>query len=414
MKKIIVFFALIIFKNAIAQTTPIVYINFVSHNEPADTLDKQYGLNKMNTKVLQLASIIQSKNAAWNLQTCDGYAIGALTYQGKNSNVFKTLATTYSVNIEIDPRYKVSFPRNSSNWNIADTYHILDSLGANPTQTLGGFVVNTSSVTVAPIDWFPYQDTIIGKTYNKIKWKSNLMWGAGSYRPHTSDINDWGIFKPDTVSYTTTQESFLKHNPNRKLWYIGNGCQPIYALDSNEDENMILDNLRSFLNDIENNVVPQNKFYVYSITINQSGFGPTLYNKISKICDTVNAWGTNKIQWKKLSEKFALFEDWQISSGLDYSQWLCGQTSENNTSTSLQNSTNTSLMQIFPNPVSDLCNVSFSDSNVHDITLTNVLGNVILNEKNVQHQSSINLKEVPMGIYFITVDNYITSKIFKQ
>jgi len=102
--------------------------------------------NLTNPKVIQLADIIDSKGASWNLETCEGYPTAALNIQGVNSNVFKTLVSgSYADNIEIDPRPKTSFP---NFFNIADTYHLLDTLGANPTHTVGGFVYATSDQQV--------------------------------------------------------------------------------------------------------------------------------------------------------------------------------------------------------------------------------------------------------------------------
>lgn len=49
------------------SSAPPVYINFVSHNEPGDTLDDSAHYIAMKTKVLTLASIIDSNNAAWKV-----------------------------------------------------------------------------------------------------------------------------------------------------------------------------------------------------------------------------------------------------------------------------------------------------------------------------------------------------------
>lgn len=157
---------LLISIGSVFSQAPKVYINFVSHNEPNENLQAPLPFNIMVTKVLQLASIIDNKGASWNLQTCDGFAKGALDFQGANSNIFKTLKQPpYNDNLEIDPRNKQTlYPT------IADLYHTLDSLGASPTTTLGGFIYSSTTSTLP--DWFEYQDTIIPTT--------SMTMGSGS------------------------------------------------------------------------------------------------------------------------------------------------------------------------------------------------------------------------------------------
>jgi len=390
--------------------TPVVYINFVSHNEPNENLHTNLNYQAMKTKVLQLATIIDSKGASWNLQTCDGFARGAYNNEVNPilSNVFKTLTTTpYADNIEIDPRPKTS---DTILYNIADTWHYLDTLGCNPTQTVGGFLYYTQNQTAQPIDWWKFQDTITAKSFPWEKWKANLMWGAGSYMPHTNDLNDYGIWKPNAVSYTATLDSFYVHNPNNTVWYIGNGCQPINSLDSIEDINDILNPLRSFIDSVQTGLLPQNKFYVYSVTINQREFGSTLFQKISQFCDTINTWGTAKVQWKKLTEKFSLFQSWQTTSGLQYSQWNCGQSPVTGI---LESEMTNSYPILYPNPSNGIYQINFSDNHTHHIEIRNMIGQVIFSE-NMLPDESIDISNYDSGFFICSIDGNKILKLIKQ
>jgi len=383
--------------NAQAQTHPVVYINFTSHNEQADNLQNPLNYNVMKTKVIQLAGIMNSKGAAWNLETCDGFPKGAVAAESNyiTSSVFKTITSgVYADNIEIDPRPKVI---DTNTFNIADTYRLLDTMGCNPTATLGGFVYASANQSQQQIDWFRYQDTIVGKQYPWVKWKANLMWGAGSFPPHTNDLNDWGIWKPDMVSYTTTEASFRVHNPNNTVWYVGNGCQPIYALDSLEDYQQILNPLRSFIDSLQHDLLPQNRFYVYSITINQSQFGPTLFSKISAVCDSINNWGTTKVQWANLSEKFDLFQAWQSTSGETSSMWNCNQSWLDVVEDAIR------IVSIYPNPAIDELTVTLSDASQHSYALLDALGHEVQSGK-VQGKSTIDIGNLNCGMYFIRID----------
>lgn len=121
---------------ATAQPPPL-YIHIVSHNEPTDTLQQPARYARAKANALQLAAIVDAKNAKWNLQTSDGFVFGARQDQSTSgTNIFSTLsAPPYDDNIEIDPRSK-NFPGR----NIADQWYLLDSLGAHPTTTVGGFI----------------------------------------------------------------------------------------------------------------------------------------------------------------------------------------------------------------------------------------------------------------------------------
>lgn len=405
MKKALLSILTILYSSLMFAQAPIVYINIVSHNEPGDNLQNTLKFNTMNTKVLQLAAIVDTKGAKWNLETCDGYPTGAFNFQTVNSNIFKTLTTApYADNIEIDPRPKVV---DTATMNIADTYRLLDTLGCNPTTTLGGFVYATTNQSTAPIDWFKYQKTITGKKYPWKTWKANLMWGAGSYLPHTNDLNDYGIWKPDTVSYSATEANFYRHNANRAVWFIGNGCQPIFALDSTENEQTIITTIKNFVSQVQSGAVPQNKFYVLSVVINQSHFGPTLFQKVSTICDSVNSWDTTKIQWKKLTEKFSLFQSWQTSSNLQYSQWLCDQTLD------IEDINAEDGFNIYPNPTNENFAVKFEDKKQHTVQIYDMIGNLILSNQ-VADTWVYDISKYSNGIYFIKVDNVTSKKIIRR
>jgi len=389
---------------------PVVYINFVSHNEPNENLHTNLNYQVMKAKVLQLASIIDLKGASWNLETCDGFARGAWNNEVNPllSNVFKTITSgTYSDNIEIDPRPKTS---DTLLYNIADTWHYLDTLGCFPTETVGGFLYATQNVSAQAIDWWQFQDTIIAKSFPWEKWKANIMWGAGSYTPHTNDLNDYGIWKPSAVSYTATFDSFYVHNPYNTVWYMGNGCQPIQSLDSLESIHDILNPLRDFIDSIQNGLLPQNKFYVFSVTINQREFGPMLFQKIGDLCDTINNWGASKIIWKRLSEKFTLFQNWQFSSGQQYSQWNCGQSPATGIS---ETNNNTGIYTIYPNPANGLYSFEFSDKKVHLIEVFDVFGKLVL-KKEIVTQDKVDLSFVSPGLYFLRVDKTGNRRIVRN
>ena len=395
MKANLLFIALFMTNIALGQT-PKLYIHIVSHNEPTDNLQTTLNYTKAKINILQLANIINNRNAKWNLQTSDGFVLGALNDQASTStNIFNTLANPpYNDNIEIDPRYK-----NMGGRNIADQWYLLDSLGANPTTHLGGCIYSTTNSTIAPIDWEQYRIPIIGNIYGN-SWQCSIITGAGSYPPHTNDLNDFGIFKPDTAT------NFYQHNPSKNLWCMGTGCAPV--LDSLNDEQAIIDLIQGQVDSIQNGLWPQNKFYVTRIMTNQREYGPLFFQKISKVIDSLNLIPSSKLQWATIGETFTAFQAWQTTSGLDHSQWLCGQTT-----TGLIEDNNLDYFTVYPNPSTSNYSIYFTDNLNHQFKVYDLMGSLI-ESKTINGNYTFELTNQVKGLYILKVDEKIVKKLIKE
>jgi len=374
--------------NAFGQI-PKLYIHIVSHNEPTDNIESSALIfNKFKNNALQMANIINTKNVRWNLQTSDGFILGALQYQSagtSSTDIFETLAKPpYNDNIEIDPRSK-----NKGGRNIADQWYLLDSCGANPSHNLGGFIYTTTNPSLVPIDWLQYRNPIIGNIYGN-SWQCSILSGAGSYPPHTNDLDDFGVFKPDTTN------NFYSHNPTRNLWCMGKGCAPV--LDSLDNEQVIIDLIQSQVDSIQSGLWPQNKFYVTRIMTNQREYGPLFFQKISKVIDSLNLIPSSKLQWATISETFTSFQAWQTTSGLDHSQWLCGQTTSD-----IENFGINNKILIYPNPFSNTVSIDFNDAQEHKIEVVDNLGS-ILYSLIINSNTAIDLSKFSNGLYIVFVD----------
>ncbi|MFN5842035.1 MAG: hypothetical protein ACK45G_02260, partial [Bacteroidota bacterium] len=80
---------------SVAQA-PKLYIHIVSHNEPTDNIENSaFIFNRFRNNTLQMANIINSKNVKWNLQTSDGFILGALQYESagtSGTDIFETIS----------------------------------------------------------------------------------------------------------------------------------------------------------------------------------------------------------------------------------------------------------------------------------------------------------------------------------
>lgn len=373
---------------------PKLYIHIVSHNEPTDNLQSTLNYTIAKEKAIEMATIINSKNVKWNLQTSDGFVLGALADEANtNSNIFEILASTpYGDNIQIDPRSK-----NMNGRNIADQWYLLDSLDANPTQHLGGCIYSSTDQVNQPIDWEQYRDPIIGNIYGN-SWQCSIITGAGSYPPHTNDLNDFGVFKPDSPT------NFYQHNALQNLWCMGTGCAPV--LDSLDDEQAIIDLIQGQVDSIQNGLWPQDKFYVTRIMTNQREYGPLFFQKIAKVIDSLNLIPSSQLEWATIGEVYEAFTIWETNTGSDHSQWLCGETIAG-----IEEPIKEGLT-IYPNPSDGLFNFRFNDNEEHVIRIYDTTGKMIVEQTGSSNQT-INIENSPKGIYFVNLDGGFNSKIVK-
>lgn len=397
MKSKILLFGLLFLFGVLKAQKPILYIQLVSHNEPTDNLDASpLKYNAAKTNALQMADLVVQKKVKWNLQTSDGFVIGALNFESNPliSNFFKTIASPpYHDYIEIDPRSK-----NKDGRNIADQWYLLDSLGANPSYSVGGCIYSTTDANKSPIDWEKYKDTLPGDIY-PIKWKAKFITGAGSYPPHQDDLNDFGIFKPNTAT------DFYTHNAETKLWCLGTGCAPLLEATTNEQE--IIDLIQGQVDSIQNGLWPSDKFYMTRIMTNQSDYSPEFFTKLTTILDSLSLIDSTKLKWATFSETFAAFEQWQIEKNTDYSQWSCGQVS-----TGINSAESTAEFAVYPNPFSDFVTIKFRVEKLLNIQLLDVFGRIIL-EQSVNSNVSLDLSSLPTGIYIVRVGN-VQQKLIKE
>jgi uncharacterized protein YfkK (UPF0435 family) len=377
---------------------PPLHIHFVSHNEPNENLQQQLNYIKAKNNVLNMAHIVDSANVKWNLQTSDGFVFGARHDENvSGTNVFETLAgPPYNDNIQIDPRNK-NFPGR----NIADQYYLLDSLNANPTKTVGGFVYyvcppNDNSL----IDWWQYTDTLVGSYYgNSVKF--DLLSGAGSLEPHCHDLNDFGIFKPNTTA------DFYTHNPDQTIWCVGVGCAPV--LDSLDDEQEIIDLIQGQVDSIQNGLWPWDKFYVTRIMTNQREYGPMFFQKIKNIIAGLNQIPASKLKWSTIGETFAEFQEWQTETEAEYSMWQCGQVYV--PFNTLENSSFKATA--YPNPAQNILTLKLSPSGNHTVEILSSVGNVVMSQNNFSNHE-LDISALSAGIYHIRIDNSQSITFIKE
>ncbi|HLP96336.1 MAG TPA: T9SS type A sorting domain-containing protein [Saprospiraceae bacterium] len=384
------------FSASILSAQPKLYIHFVSHNEPNDNLQLPLNYQKAKANVLQMANLINNANLKWNLQTCDGFVLGALKDEATTgSNIFELLNDApFNDNIQIDPRSK-----NSGGRNIADLYHLLDSCGANPSTHLGGCIYYTTNPNIQPIDWEQYRNPVIGNIYGN-SWQCSIITGAGSYPPHSNDLNDFGVFKPDTPN------NFYHHNPDKNLWCLGTGCAPV--LDSLSDAQAIIDLIQAQADSIQQGYWPSDRFYITRIMTNQREYGPLFFQKVKMVIDSLSIISPQHLQWATIGESFEAFQAWQEQTNLDHSMWRCGEVN-----TSAAKAPFSPAFAFWPNPAASQLQIQPADTEPHQVQIQNLLGQTVL-EQSCQSGCTLDISRYPAGVYLLILDQKQVRKWVKD
>lgn len=431
MKKIIILFSLCLAFVIKAQVpTPTLYFTITSHNEmtatePYDSAPTYTFYHQTKDTLRKIVDLIQSKNAKYNLQTCQKFVLGCLHAEGAattNTDIleyaYKLGGTPYGNVVQIDPRYKTQTP--TYTYNIADVAHLIDSTGAMASKVIGGFVHYNSTVTAGTNytfgDWTTYLNTING-TFNNT-WKADILWGAGSIPPHTHDASNYGVWKPRDK---TDSINFFCHDPAQTVWIQGNGCS--WNLDPTANIQTIISEIRMEATKIKNGTYPANKFYNASLMINFKDFqSPGYRAKLTQIIDSINIMkNQGKIIWATINQKQTAFQSWSTANSIPYSQWRCGQTNTV-TATCAINGINeydkitNDYLKLMPNPANDKLVITW-EGEINDKTKLKIIDNLgrLVYAKQIQYSiNEVLLHNLKPGFYTVVVDNGIAQSAPKK
>ena len=267
MKKTFTLFIFALCFKGLAQVpTPTLNFGIVSHNEmtTAEPYNTYTFYVQTRDTLRKFVDMFTTKNAKYNLQTCQKFVLGCLQHEfaaTTNTDIlqyaYERGGAPYGNVVEVDPRYKTQSP--TYTYNIADVAKLIDSTGAKSSKNLGGFVYYPY-----PGDWMAYTNSVVG-TLGK-NWKADILWGAGTGTPlaiHSHDANDYGTWKPRSDADSI---NFYCHDPSKSYWMQGNGCA--WNLDAAANTTTLIADIRSCATKVKNGTYPANKFYNAIMMIN--------------------------------------------------------------------------------------------------------------------------------------------------
>ncbi len=386
MKKLIALIALIILNLNVNAQAPVVYIDYVTHNEDVTswTGASAYYTNN-RAKLLTLAPYFQLKGAKWNMQSDYTYLqahiakeTGTLITSATNSKtVLRWLAE--DMGVEMDPH------SHENVYIYPDVVKLMDSIGLAESKMVGGNLyaqpngINTWTA-LANVNG---QNGIIFPSRN---WKPKYMMGGGTPM-HVADINMYGFWNPQSMS------TYTVHDITQPLVHMGVGC-PIKIQDGSTVQG-IVDSVRTLINNVQSGAYPQSGFYFQSIFFEQGDLNTTaFYNKVVTITDSLSAIVlTGKAQWKTMKQTYTL---WETVYNKQKFQWSCGQIASGVEEQSLVDNS----LKVFPNPNNGSFIVNLDREIVNgELVLMNLLGQKIYTQHVDYGKNTIELKELPKGLY---------------
>ncbi len=392
-----VILVLFLFLSMLTFAQPVIYVNYVSHNEDAyPYLNNRNIYMEARNGIVSFATDCQSKGAKWNigsdyvlLQAIAKYDTGVVIQNTGDKNLLKWLHDDKGV--ECDPH------SHESAYNYSDVAYLHTLLGVTPSSVRSGFIYNSANGHGGT--WMDYQNPVQGDSFPAYSWQPEVLWGAASLG-HVDDPEYYGMWKPTDTS------NFFVHNPSNHLINYGSGCR-IVASEKSVDEIMaIIDNL---IDNIDNDVAPQSGFYCMSIFFEESNLKePAFLLKLSELTDSINLRVTDgNMEWKNIEE---VVQIWKNSYSAQPFYMSCDM---QDISTNLKSDNQVVEVKIYPNPAYDFITIENLNVQVQNLRIFDITGKVCLSSITIK-DNKIDVSDLSNGLYFIEINNTKRLKFIKQ
>jgi Secretion system C-terminal sorting domain len=312
--------------------TPVIYFDFLSHNEETSQWNgtSYYTLNR--GKLITLANAFQSKGITWNMQSDWVYLKNVLDQETpdlklttNNKNILRWMYEDKGV--EMDPH------AHESQYLYPDVVKLMDSIGLPESKVMGGTIYNDSNgINI----WTNLVNGQYGRIYTSHFWKPEYMMGGGTPN-HVADLKYYGFWNPKSPA------DYLVHDTSVHLVHIGVGCE--LKIRDTSTVSLIMDQLREVIRNVQNGQYPSNGIYLQTIFFGQADLNNNaFFNKLLEIADSANAIvQSGAAQWKTFKQVYTTWEN----AGKEKFQWACGDVV-----TGLTDKDTNNKLIVYPNPVS--------------------------------------------------------------
>ncbi len=382
MKKLVLFFALTILSLNFKAQPPVVYLDFVTHNEDVTTWGGTTYYNNNRGRLISLSNYFQTNGITWNMQSDWTYLTSVI-----QKDTGTVLATTNNKNIlrwmyedkgvEMDPH------SHETTYIYPDIVKLLDSIGLPESKVMGGAIYNGANGINVWTNLINGQNGVIFPTKF---WKPDYMMGGGT-PGHVADIKYYGIWNPQSIT------AYLTHDPSNALRHIGVGCS--IKIKNTTTADSVINAIKDVINNVQSGQHPSNGFYLQTIFFEQGDMNLlAFYNKVLQVADSANVLvASGKAQWKTLKQAYTI---WETTYAAQMFQWDCGQLVGVE-----QQSIHGNSIKLFPNPNTGIFNLQIDNDLMQgEIVLLNSLGQEVHSQKAMRGKNSVEVTKLPHGFYY--------------
>lgn len=367
---------------------PVVYFNFLSHNEETASWDNVNYYNINRTKLMAIANYFAANQITWNMQSDWRYLKNAIINEVppliNNTNNKSILRWMYEdKGVEMDPH------AHESVYLYPDVAKLLDSIGLPESKIMGGSIYNdTNGINI----WTSLINGQYGAVYPNHFWEPSYMMGGGTPN-HVADLKYYGFWNPQSPS------NYLTHDTSTHLIHFGVGC-PFKIRDTTNVANFIA-GIRDVVQKVKTGQYPSNGFYFQSIFFGQGDLGnPALYSKIFEVADSLNVIvASGDAQWKTMKQTYTL---WETIYQRQMFQWDCGQLVNDID----DNHENEKSIRIYPNPVTEFLHI-VNIQNKYPVQIMDVAGKIRIEKNTTDNGLNLDVSRLGNGFYLLRNGNSV-------
>ena len=380
----------------IAKSQPIVYIDFLSHNEETTTWNGTPYYTANRAKLITLTNYFQSKGISWNMQSDWRYLSNVISQETAplmaSTNGKNILRWMYEdKGVEMDPHAHETI------YIYPDVVKLMDSIGLPESKLMGGSIYNDSNgINI----WTNMINGQNGQVFPSRFWQPDYMMGGGTPN-HVADLDYFGFWNPQDTAH------FLTHTPSNHLRQMGVGCE--VKLKSTDTVSVVLAKLKDVIQKVQSGDYPASGFYVQTIFFEQGDLNnAAFYNNLIELADSANALvATGHAQWKTLKQSYTL---WETVYAAQMFQWECGQVQ----APSGGEVFSANPFKVYPNPASGKIHVELDQEDSEKWILCevyDVIGNLILQKVLFEMVNEIDVRTWSSGMYFYRLQNHAGASV---
>jgi len=173
-------------------TTGVVYVTLAMHNEDNFPANQQVYLTS-RSNLIEFGKMLQRHNVPFNWESDWRFLLGVLQWDTPSvtastggKNIVRYLQE--DLGLSIDPH-----SHENNGYNYADVAHLIDSLGVQPTNVVGGHIWDPNERLYQ--NWERFKQPLKGNKFSWSQWKGDILMGSATGL-HRNDPEPSGVWRP--------------------------------------------------------------------------------------------------------------------------------------------------------------------------------------------------------------------------